>query len=61
LSLTAGGPYNSTEMVAMEIFKTAFVQNAFAYAQAKAIIFFLIVAIIALVQVYINKRREVEM
>lgn len=61
LSLTAGGPYNSTEMVAMEIFKTAFVQNAFAYAQAKAIIFFLIVAVISLVQVYINKRQEVEM
>ncbi|MFC4714395.1 carbohydrate ABC transporter permease [Planococcus dechangensis] len=61
LSLTAGGPYNSTEMVAMEIFKTAFVQNAFAYAQAKAIIFFVIVAVISLVQVYINKRREVEM
>ncbi|ALS74730.1 ABC transporter permease [Planococcus rifietoensis] len=61
LSLTAGGPYNSTEMVAMEIFKTAFVQNAFAYAQAKAIIFFIIVAVISLVQVYINKRREVEM
>lgn len=61
LSLTAGGPYNSTEMVAMEIFKTAFMQNAFAYAQAKAIIFFLIVALITLVQVYINKRREVEM
>ncbi|MFC3209956.1 carbohydrate ABC transporter permease [Planomicrobium okeanokoites] len=61
LSLTGGGPYNSTEMVAMEIFKTAFMQNAFAYAQAKAVIFFVIVAIIALLQVYWNKRREVEM
>jgi raffinose/stachyose/melibiose transport system permease protein len=61
LSLTGGGPYNSTEMVAMEIFKTAFMQNAFAYAQAKAVIFFVIVAIIALVQVYLNKRKEVEM
>ncbi|AQQ52074.1 carbohydrate ABC transporter permease [Planococcus lenghuensis] len=61
LSLTAGGPYNSTEMVAMEIFKTAFTQNAFAYAQAKAVVFFVIVALVALVQVYINKRREVEM
>ncbi|MCH4826720.1 carbohydrate ABC transporter permease [Planococcus halocryophilus] len=61
LSLTGGGPYNSTEMVAMEIFKTAFMQNAFAYAQAKAVIFFIIVAIIALVQVYLNKRKEVEM
>ncbi|RLQ91572.1 MULTISPECIES: sugar ABC transporter permease [Planomicrobium] len=61
LSLTGGGPYNSTEMVAMEIFNTAFVQNTFAYAQAKAIIFFVIVAIVALFQVYWNKRREVEM
>ncbi len=61
LSLTAGGPYNSTEMVAMEIFKTAFMQNEFAYAQAKAVIFFAIVAVVALFQVYLNKRREVEM
>jgi len=61
LSLTGGGPYNSTEMVAMEIFQTAFTQNVFAYAQAKAVIFFVIVALVALVQVYINKRREVEM
>ncbi|AYC28585.1 carbohydrate ABC transporter permease [Paenisporosarcina cavernae] len=61
LSLTAGGPYNSTQMVAMEIFNTAFGQYDMAYAQAKAVIFFIIVAIIALVQVYINKKREVEM
>jgi raffinose/stachyose/melibiose transport system permease protein len=61
LSLTGGGPYNSTEMVAMEIFQTAFTQNIFAYAQAKAVIFFIIVALVALVQVYWNKRREVEM
>ena len=61
LSLTGGGPFNSTEMVAMEIFKTAFTQNDFAYAQAKAVIFFIVVALIALLQVYFNKRREVEM
>ncbi|MDN7242906.1 sugar ABC transporter permease [Planococcus sp. N028] len=61
LSLTGGGPYNSTEMVAMEIFQTAFTQNVFAYAQAKAVIFFIIVALVALIQVYFNKRREVEM
>lgn len=61
LSLTGGGPFNSTEMVAMEIFKTAFTQTDFAYAQAKAVVFFIIVAIIALLQVYFNKRKEVEM
>ncbi|MCR8643463.1 sugar ABC transporter permease [Paenibacillus sp. N1-5-1-14] len=61
LSLTGGGPYNSTQMVAMNIFKSAFGENQMAYSQAKAIVFFLIVAAIALTQVYINKKREVEL
>lgn len=61
LSLTGGGPYDSTQMVAMEIFKTAFNRYDMSYAQAKAVIFFIIVAVIALAQVYINKKREVEM
>lgn len=60
LSLTAGGPYNSTQMVAMNIFNTAFSQNKMGYAQAKAIVFFIIVAIISLTQVYLTKKREVE-
>lgn len=61
LSLTGGGPYNSTQMVAMEIFNTAFGRYDMAYAQAKAVIFFIIVAAIALLQVYLSKKREVEM
>ncbi|WP_077624508.1 carbohydrate ABC transporter permease [Sediminibacillus massiliensis] len=61
LSLTNGGPFNSTQMVAMEIVKTAFNENNMAYAQAKGIIFFVIVAAIAITQVYYNKKREVEM
>lgn len=61
LSLTNGGPFNSTQMVAMEIVRTAFSDNDMAYAQAKAVIFFLIVAVIAMTQVYYNKKREVEM
>lgn len=61
LSLTNGGPFNSTQMVAMEIVRTAFSDNQMAYAQAKAVIFFLIVAVIAMTQVYYNKKREVEM
>ncbi|MDQ0223969.1 raffinose/stachyose/melibiose transport system permease protein [Metabacillus niabensis] len=61
LSLTAGGPFNSTQMVAMEIFKTAFGETEMAFAQSKAVIFFIIVAVISLTQVYINKKREVEM
>ncbi|RDI45463.1 carbohydrate ABC transporter permease [Falsibacillus pallidus] len=61
LSLTGGGPFKSTQMVAMEIFQTAFGENKMAYAQAQAVIFFVIVAIISLTQVYFNKKREVEM
>ncbi|WP_163526963.1 carbohydrate ABC transporter permease [Halobacillus ihumii] len=61
LSLTNGGPFNSTQMVAMEIVRTAFSDQQMAFAQAKAVIFFLIVAVIALTQVYYNKKREVEM
>lgn len=61
LSLTNGGPFNSTKMVAMDIVNTAFQMNQMAAAQAKAVIFFILVAIIALTQVYINKKREVEM
>ncbi|MGX6979604.1 carbohydrate ABC transporter permease [Vagococcus elongatus] len=60
LSLTAGGPYNSTQMVAMNIFNTAFAQNKMGYAQAKAIIFFVIIAVISLTQVYLTKKREIE-
>lgn len=61
LSLTNGGPFNSTQMVAMDIVKTAFTENRMAYAQSKAVVFFIIVAIVALTQVYYNKKREVEM
>ena len=61
LSLTGGGPYNSTQMLAMNIFNTAYKQLDMSYAQAKAVIFFIIVAIISLAQVYWNKKREVEM
>ena len=61
LSLTNGGPYNSTQMVAMSIVKTAFTENKMAYAQTQAVIFFLIIAAVAVTQVYYNKKREVDL
>lgn len=61
LSLTDGGPYNSTQMVAMSIVKTAFSENKMAYAQSQGVIFFLIVAAVAITQVYYNKKREVDL
>lgn len=61
LSLTNGGPYKSTEMLAMNIVNTAYSENNFALAEAKALIFFLIVAAISLLQVYYNRKREVDL
>lgn len=61
LSLTGGGPANSTEMFAMNIYNEIFGYGNYGYGQAKAIIFFFIVAGITLTQVYITKKREVEM
>jgi raffinose/stachyose/melibiose transport system permease protein len=61
LSLTGGGPVNSTEMFAMNIFNEIFGYSRYGIGQAKAIIFFVVVAAITLVQVYITKKREVQM
>ena len=61
LSLTGGGPFNSTQMVAMNIVDTAFSSNQMAYGQSKAVIFFFIVAAFSLTQVYYNKKREVDL
>jgi raffinose/stachyose/melibiose transport system permease protein len=59
-SLTAGGPYNSTVMVSMNIVKKAFTENKFGIGQAEAIILFIIVAIVSGIQVYIGKKGEIE-
>ncbi len=61
LSLTGGAPFKSTQMIAMNIYNTAFSDNKMAYAQSKAILFFIVVATISLIQVYYNKKREVEL
>ncbi|SHK68054.1 raffinose/stachyose/melibiose transport system permease protein [Clostridium cavendishii DSM 21758] len=60
LSLTAGGPANSTQMMAMNIYDSAFKFNQMGVAQAKAFILFIIVAVITLTQVYLSKRKEVD-
>lgn len=61
LSLTNGGPYNSTQMLAMDIVNTAYHASDFSLAEAKAIIFFIIVAAISLLQVFYNRKREVDL
>lgn len=61
LSLTNGGPSNTTEMFAMNIFNEIFGYGRYGIGQAKAIVFFLLVAAITLTQVILTKKREVQM
>ena len=61
LSLTNGGPSNATEMFAMNIYNEIFSINNYGYGQAKAIIFFVVVALITLFQVSVTKSKEVSM
>ena len=61
LALTAGAPLDKTEMLAMNIVKTMFSRVGFeGVGQAKAVVFFIIVAIIAYVQLRFTRNKEVE-
>lgn len=60
LTLTAGGPYKSTIMASMHVYNKAFKYNDFGIGQAEALILFLIVAVITVIQVTITKRKEVD-
>lgn len=60
LSLTNGGPFQSTELVAMRVYNKAFQAEQYGVGQTEALILFLIVAIISVTQVIITKRQEVE-
>ena len=59
-SLTKGGPFNSTVSMALDIYNEAFKLNRYGLGSAKAIIFFVLVALISLIQVKLTKRNEVE-
>ena len=60
LSLTAGGPYGTTEMAAMHVYEKAFTSRQFGASQAEALILFIVVACISGLQVYLTKKQEVE-
>ncbi len=61
LALTAGAPERSTEMLALNIYNTFYGRAGWqGVGQAKAVIFFIIVAVIALVQLKLTSQREVE-
>lgn len=61
LALTGGAPGNQTAMLALDIYKTFYNRvGSEGIGQAKAVIFFVIVALIALVQQYVTLSRDTE-
>jgi raffinose/stachyose/melibiose transport system permease protein len=60
LALTAGLPGKETSMVALDIFNTFYSRAGWeGVGQAKALMFFLMVVVISLIQLTITRRREV--
>lgn len=61
LALTAGKPYNKTEMLALNIYNSFYESTTnMGVGQAKAVIFFIVVVIIALSQLYLTRSKEVD-
>ena len=60
-ALTNGAPMNKTRMLALNIYDTFYGKTGYeGVGQAKAVIFFIIVAAIALGQLTVTRRKEVE-
>ena len=61
LALTAGEPSNKSELLALNITTTFYGRNGWeGVGQAKAVVFFILVAIIALVQLRATRTKEVQ-
>lgn len=69
VSLTNGGPstmfmgkaIKGTTLLAMNISETSMISLNTAQAQSKAIVFFIVLVFFSLIQVYVTKKREVEL
>ncbi|HEY0829388.1 MAG TPA: sugar ABC transporter permease [Bacilli bacterium] len=60
-ALTGGGPGRATQVIALNIYEEAFsMSSRYGYASAKAMILFLIVFMVTLIQLWIMKSKEVE-
>lgn len=67
-SLTQGGPWTlfndmyiwGTKLISMQIYDTWASQNNAALAQAQAIVFFILLTLISIMQVRANKKKEIE-
>ena len=62
-SLDIFGNYltNGTEMLALNIYNTAVINQNYALGQAKAVLFFIILACVSIIQVRLSNKKEVEL
>ena len=61
LALTAGAPSRKTAGLALDIYTTFYNRNGWeGVGQAKAVVFFIIVGAVSMLQLYITRKREVE-
>ena len=61
LALTDGAPSKMSEMLALNIYNTFYGRSGWeGVGQAKAVIFFMMVAVIALLQNYLTRSKEVQ-
>ncbi|AOT00477.1 sugar ABC transporter permease [Exiguobacterium indicum] len=58
-ALTGGGPSGSTTSLGLLVYNYAFKNNQFGYASAIAIVLFIIIAIVSVIQINSSKRFEV--
>ncbi|MCM1569722.1 MAG: sugar ABC transporter permease [Roseburia sp.] len=62
LALTAGAPGKRTAMLALDIYTTFYGRSGYeGVGQAKAVLFFILVALIALTQLAVTRRKEVSL
>ena len=59
VALTGGGPGTSTETISLTIYRGGFQGSEFAYQSANAVIFFFVLAAVAIIQLRYLQRREV--
>ncbi len=50
-----------TQMIALNIYDTAVINNNYAVGEAKAVFFFIILAIVSIIQVRVSNKKEVEL
>lgn len=61
LSLTGGAPGTESSMLALDIYTTMYTNNNYGgVGQAKAVVFFVLVAVISLIQIRLTRSREVQ-